>query len=276
MPDFLSTMADASRARVRDAKRRVSESSLLAEALAAPPPSAFVLGEHGFDVVAEIKPRSPAGAAMGQDRGRTATDRAGAYERGGACAISVLTEPSAFAGSLELLRDVGRRATLPVMRKDFLVDPYQVVEARALAASGVLLIAPLLEGRLLSEMIATAAATRLFVVLEVFDARDVERAVRALAGAPEPALLGVNARNLATLTIDAGCHAALAALVPPHVARLAESGIETPDDAARVARLGYRAALVGSALMRSADPGALVAGMIAAGRANALARETAS
>jgi indole-3-glycerol phosphate synthase len=276
MPDFLSAMADASRERVREAKRRMSESSLLAETLAAPPPRALVLGEQAFDVVAEIKPRSPSGATTGHDSGGTAPVRASAYERGGACAISVLTEPSAFAGSLELLRDVGRRTALPAMRKDFLVDPYQVVEARAFAASGVLLIAPLLEGRLLSEMIATAAVTRLFVLLEVFDERDLERAVRALEGAPEPALVGVNARNLATLAVDVGRHAALAALAPPHMTRVAESGIETPDDAARVARLGYSAALVGSALMRSADPGALVAGMIAAGRSNALTRETAS
>ncbi len=264
MSDFLSTMADASRARLRAAKHRRGESSLLAQALAAPPPTPLALGEHPFDVIAEIKPKSPAGALMGDDRAGSATERAGAYASGGACAISVLTEPAAFSGSLDMLIEVGRRSSLPVMRKDFLVDPYQVVEARASAASGVLLIARLLEGRLLSEMIAAAVATGLFVVLEVFDERDVERAVLALEGAPPPAFVGVNARNLATLAVDAGRHEALAAIAPPHVTRIAESGIATPEDASRVARLGYRAALVGSALMRSADPGALLAGMIGA------------
>ena len=157
------------------------------------------------------------------------------------------------------------------MRKDFLVDPYQVIEARVYGASGVLLIARLMSDAVLREMLDAAEAMKLFAVVEAFSTRDLERAIDAVAGNDRGAFAGVNARDLATLQIDATRHATLAGVAPAGINLIAESGIETPDDAACAAQLGYRAALVGSALMRAHDPAFLLAAMVAAGRVAAAA-----
>ncbi len=273
MSDFLVGMAAASRRRALAAKARVREAELLRRASAQPEPLTLRLDTSGFDVVAEFKPRSPARGTMLAARSGSARDVGAMYARGGACAVSVLTEPAAFGGSLEALTEIAGRREIPAMRKDFLVDPYQVIEARAHGASGVLLIARLLEAGLLREMIDAAASASLFVLVEAFDLDDLDRAVDALSGARGAGLLGVNARDLATLAIDATRHDALARRAPADVRLVAESGIATPEDAARVARLGYSAALVGEALMRADDPVPLLTKMIASGREAATQRE---
>ena len=262
MSDFLDTMAAASAGRVAE----LDPASL---GQSARPPVPLRLGR--FDVIAEIKDRSPAEgdlAAPGSDRAAQARR----YADGGAAAISVLTEPTRFAGCLEHLAEVVAAVPdVPVMRKDFLVDPVQVDEARTAGASGVLLIATMLDDARLRRMLDAAFAHGMFVLLESFDRQDLQR-VSLLCGEDPYAgaaadgrlLVGVNTRNLRTLEVD---NARLASLAPslPAARCVAESGLVTAEDADRVASLGYRLALVGTALMRSDDPAKLVADMRAAG-----------
>lgn len=265
MSDFLDNMARLSAGRA--AAVRVSD----AEIAAAPAVVPLVLNR--FDVIAEIKEHSPAEgalAAAGHDRVRQAQD----YAAGGAAAISVLTEPSRFAGSLQHLQDVVAAVPQkPVMRKDFLVETVQVREARAAGASGVLLIATMLDDAKLEELLNSAFDLGMFVLLEAFTDSDLAR-IGALLDNPVfekragqgQLLVGVNTRNLRTLEVDAARLAELAPLLP--AARcVAESGIATADDAALAAAAGYHLVLVGSALMRSDEPARLVSAMRAAGAA---------
>ncbi len=224
-----------------------------------------------FDVIAEIKGRSPAEGELARtdlDRGEKARQYAG----GGAAAISVLTEPRRFDGALEHLEEVVAAVPdTPVMCKDFLVEPVQVLEARRAGASGVLLIATMLDDDKLRAMLDCAWEQEMFVLLECFDEDDLNRVSRLLEYPPDAdhaaagtLLVGVNTRNLRTLEVDSERLERLAPLLPD--ARcVAESGLRTADDAAATAELGYRLALVGSALMRSDDPAALVAAMREAG-----------
>jgi len=228
------------------------------------------LANAPFGVIAEIKEHSPAEgqlAAAGSDRG----ERARQYAAGGAAAISVLTEPSRFRGSLAHLEEVVAAVPgTPVMRKDFLVDAVQVDEARAAGASGVLLIVAMLDDRQLRAMLDRARERGMFVLLESFDAIDLERSDRVLNADDEDRvqagqiLFGINTRNLRTLAVDADRLEKLAPRLPAGRA-VAESGLGTAADAARVAGWGYNMALVGTALMRAADPAALVAAMREAG-----------
>ena len=262
MSGFLEQMQESSMRRLQDARALRSLESITKSAADTPPPRS--LGSFGdmFDVIAEIKPRSPADGHLG---GNDLVGRIAEYERGGATMISVLTEPDAFSGSIELLRAVTQQATVPVLRKDFLIDPYQVFEARAAGADGVLLIVRILDHDTLEAMLAAVAATRMFAIVEAFDRRDLIRAIGAISAGAD-LLIGVNGRDLATLEVDSSVHADLADLIAGAVPAVAESGIRVPDDIRAVARLGYRAALVGSALMRSDDPSGAVAEMVSAGR----------
>ena len=183
--------------------------------------------------------------------------------------ISVLTEPSRFDGELAHLEGVVAAVPgTPVMRKDFLVDPVQVLEARKGGASGVLLIATMLDDVTLLAMIDCAFEHGMFVLLESFDEDDLQRSARYIDRDGQ-LLIGVNTRNLRTLEVDANRLQRLAPSLPD--ARcVAESGLRTAEDAARVAGWGYTMALVGTALMRSDDPGALVMAMREAGAAACL------
>ena len=230
------------------------------------------LAAEPFGVIAEIKDHSPAEGALATPGGDRA-DRARQYAAGGAAAISVLTEPSRFGGELAHLETVVDAVPdTPVMRKDFLVEPVQVDEARAAGASGVLLIVAMLDDTKLRAMLDRAHEHGLFVLLESFDTDDLERASNLFNAddqeriAAGQLLNGINTRNLRTLAVDAGRLEALAPKLPPGRA-VAESGLHTADDAARVAGLGYSMALVGTALMRSDDPSQLVTAMRAAGTA---------
>lgn len=233
------------------------------------------LAVESFGVIAEIKDHSPAEgqlAAEGTDR----KARASAYAGAGAAAVSILTEPERFAGSLAHLDDVAAvlvASRTPVMRKDFLVDVRQVLEARANGASGVLLIAAMLDDADLASMLAVSYELGMFVLLEAFDETDLARCTMLLGQAEHAdraearqLLIGVNTRNLRTLEVDPDRLERLASRLPGHAVAVAESGLAGPADAARVARQGYAAGLVGTALMKSADPGTLVAAMLEAGR----------
>ena len=268
---LLSDMAASSAERVHAARRVADDAQLQALADAAPKPPALVLAPQGFDVIAELKLRSP---SLGNLSAHTLDPvaRLRAYAQGGAAACSILTEPARFDGDLAHLRvaaDALAPFGVPAMRKDFLVDPYQVLEARVHGASGVLLIVRMLERQRLVEMLDTAAGLGLFVLLEAFDAADlaVARAIAAeRTGRDEQVLMGLNCRDLQTLQIDFGRFAELRDQLPPHWPGVAESGVANPEDAARVAALGYRLALVGTSLMQRTDPEQALRDLLRAGR----------
>jgi indole-3-glycerol phosphate synthase len=271
--DFLAIMARASALRVAAARRRTPQPELASRARG--DVAALPLRLDGrFDLIAELKLRSPAQGALA-GRADDVEERVLAYARGGAAIVSVLTEPDRFDGSLEHLARASRVLTplgVPVMRKDFLVDEYQLLEARAHGAAGVLLIVRMLEPPRLAALVSAAAAYGLFVLLEAFDAEDVAAATALAArwqGRREALLIGINSRDLRTLKVVPERLESLAATLPGAHPRVAESGLATPADAARLTRAGYSVALVGTALMSSADPAALVRQMIDAGRAAA-------
>ena len=264
MSDFLKAMAQSSAA-------RAAQAPSFTDADFDKPVVPLSLGN--FDVIAEIKQRSPAEGELGcqspysESKGVShLISRAQAYAVGGAAAISVLTEPSKFDGELAHLEEVAAAVSdTPVMRKDFLVEPAQVLEARASGASGVLLITTMLDDTKLREMIDCAWEYGMFVLLESFDEQDLRRSAEFLEGAGQ-LLIGVNTRNLRTLEVDGERLQRLASLLPNAVC-VAESGLRVAEDAARVAGWGYSMALVGTALMRSDDPTTLISSMRESGAA---------
>jgi indole-3-glycerol phosphate synthase len=266
-PDFLSRMAESSQARAHAARSQQPEAAMARLAAEAPPAPALRLRD--FDIIAELKRRSPAAGGLADRRfeaGRQLTD----YAAGGACAVSVLTEPEEFRGSLAQLAEAATLLAehrLPVMRKDFLTDPYQVLEARAAGAGGVLLIVKMLDASLLDELFSCAAEYGLFVLLEAFDDVDLERiAALPLDRQSAPVLAGVNCRDLRSLRVSFARFEELAAALPRDVPVVAESGIAGPEDVRHIAGLGYRLALVGSALMSASNPAEALSAMVAAGR----------
>jgi indole-3-glycerol phosphate synthase len=267
---FLEEMAAGSRVRLAAARGAEPEAALAARAQACPAPLRLQLSPQGFDLIAELKLRSPAAGPLGSAADDVAA-RVTAYARAGAAAVSVLTEPQRFDGSLsDLARAAAALAPLgvPAMRKDFLVDPYQLLEARVAGAGGVLVILRMLSRDEIEALLAGARAQQLFVLLEAFDAQDLERMHDLVAAhaAHNVLLAGVNCRDLSTLAVVPQRLMELAPLLPRGVPRVAESGVSTAEDARRVAAAGYDLALVGSALMKDADPAALVRSMLAAGR----------
>ncbi len=266
MSDFLQTMAERSAARAAAIAKPFAASDLDR------PLVPLVLGT--FDVIAEIKDRSPAEGDLSSYGDSDRNSRARAYAAGGAAAISVLTEPSRFDGDLAHLEEVVATVPdTPVMRKDFLVEPTQILEARKAGASGVLLIVTMLSDKKLREMLDCAWEHGMFVLLESFDEDDLRRSSALLENAVDSDkaeegqfLIGVNTRNLRTLEVDANRLKELSSALP-NVRCVAESGLTVPGDAARVATWGYKLALVGTALMRSDDPAASVRAMREAGAA---------
>ncbi len=268
---LLADMQRASHERVAAAKARAAEAELRARIADSPPPPPLVLANGGFDVIAELKLRSPSQGALAHQASDPVARLAG-YAKGGAAAVSVLTEPTRFDGSLEHLRLAAETLApqrVPVMRKDFLVDPYQLLEARERGASGALLILQMVERARLIEMLDCAAELGLFVLLEAFDAGDLEMAAEIAAerrGRSEQVLMGLNCRNLETLAIDPRRFGVLRDKLPAGWPSVAESGVESPRDAAAVAALGYRLALVGTSLMKHKDAARATARLIEAGR----------
>jgi indole-3-glycerol phosphate synthase len=284
--DFLASMAASSAARCAEAKSRVSERALRERVAGMTPVPALRLGV--FSLIAEVKTASPSeGRIAGGDGGALGdsalvVEQARAYAAAGASAISVLTEPTKFGGSLEHLAacaaavggglsgGVSGEIGTPCMRKDFVVEPYQVLEGRAFGAGGVLVIVRMLEDAVLRAMLEMADELGMFTVIEAFGEPDLARAGELLARVPARAgqarLVGINTRDLVTLKVEPDRLERLAGKFPPGCVRVAESGLATAEDAARVAALGYGAALVGTALMRAADPAGLAAAMLEAGR----------
>jgi indole-3-glycerol phosphate synthase len=197
----------------------------------------------GTAVIAEHKRRSPSAGAIREDL--EVEDVVGAYERGGAAALSVLTEGPNFGGSLEDLRRARRASSLPILRKDFVVDTFQVHEAFAAGADAILLIVAALGRRELTELHAAAQQCGMAVLVEVHDKSELERALDL-----GPTLIGINNRDLTTLKIDLRRTSALRTAIPDGITVVAESGYTTAE---QLRDLGVDAVLMGETLMRSAD-----------------------
>jgi indole-3-glycerol phosphate synthase len=268
---FLEQMAAASSARSAQAQERRPPAELRRRASQMAPAPALPLSAQGFDVIAELKLRSPAQGVLGKSADDW-LERVTSYARAGAAAVSVLTEPSRFDGALEHLEKAAARLQpfgVPTMRKDFLVDAYQVYEARVAGAGGVLVILRMLPRAQIVELLDTAAELGLFVLLEAFDRVDLDLAhelATVRAGSTEHILIGVNCRDLKTLHVLPGRLAELAPHLPKAWPAVAESGVATAADARDVASCGYRLALIGTALMAQTNPAGLLGEMLQAAR----------
>jgi indole-3-glycerol phosphate synthase len=209
-------------------------------------------------VLAEIKRASPSAGPIrpGADPAVIARE----YDAGGAAALSVLTDRDFFDGELGFLARVRAAVGLPLLRKDFMIDGYQVVEARAAGADAILLIVAALDDALLADLYAQAGALGMDALVEVHDRAEADRALALGA-----TLLGVNHRDLRTFAIDLGLTAALAPMVPAGTVLVAESGLRTPADVARVADAGAHAILVGESLMRAPSPGQALRALVTPG-----------
>ncbi len=279
MSGLLSQMTQTSLARLEEARAKEPETAMWTRALDTPPAPTLRLSPEGFDVIAECKLHSP---SAGDLSGHTSNveHRVTDYACGGACAVSVLTEPLRFGGALEHLSRAAQvlsRHNVPVMRKDFLVDPYQVMEARAAGAGGVLVIARMLDPSRITALLDCAAMLKMFVLLEAFDAADLEIARDVLAlrrRHDEQILVGLNCRDLDKLTVDFSRLAELAESMPIGFAPVAESGVTSLADVRKVVTLGYRVALVGTTLMNSPTPRDLLGEMLATGRETAMSIST--
>jgi indole-3-glycerol phosphate synthase len=252
MKDVLTEICTEKRAHVARAQARRPEAALVAALKDASPVRPFAAalegaiaqGRHGL--IAEIKKASPSGGLIRPDFDPAALARA--YQAGGANCLSVLTDTPYFQGSDADLAAARAAVSLPVLRKDFILDPYQIVESRVIGADCVLLIIAALPDALARELAAAAAELGLDVLVEVHDRAELERALLL-----EPGLVGINNRNLRTLKTDLATTEALAPLVPAGRIIVAESGLKSPADLDRLAAAGAGAFLVGEALMREPD-----------------------
>jgi indole-3-glycerol phosphate synthase len=248
----LAAIVAATRRRLEVAKADGTAAAVRASAEARTPLGDRFVEQVGrpasVNVIAECKRRSPSRGVLRADYDAAAI--AAAYEACGAAAVSVLTEPTFFDGSLDDLRAVRGRVGLPLLRKDFIVDEQQLFEARAAGADAVLLIVAALEAESLRRLRAAAERLGLAALLEV---RDREELAVALSASPR--LIGVNSRNLRTLAVDPAAPLELVESIPDDVVAVAESGLRHGDDLRRLRAAGYDAFLVGERLLTEADPG---------------------
>lgn len=259
MSDFLREMGRSSYARYEAASAKTTMEELEKRVAALPPVRslrASLAATASWRILAEVKRSSPSKGSLAP--ALDAVAQAAAYQQGGAAAISVLTEPSRFGGSLGDLTAVSAAVSLPVLRKDFLVHPWQVWEARAAGADAVLLIAELLPGDLLPTLFAQAHAAGLETLVETHHERELERVLRSSD------VVGINARDLASLEMEPGIFAKLLPRIPADRFPVAESGLAGPSDLARAEAAGAAAFLVGEALVKSGDPAATLAAWRAA------------
>jgi indole-3-glycerol phosphate synthase len=252
MKDVLAEICAEKRAHVARAKAALPEAALLATLAEAPPLRSFAtalerhLAEGCYGLIAEIKKASPSAGLIRSDFDPPGLARA--YAAGGASCLSVLTDAPYFQGSDEDLRAARRRTELPVLRKDFILDPYQILESRHIGADCVLLIIAALSDAMASELAATAAELGLEVLAEVHDGAELDRALGLGVR-----MIGINNRNLKTLQTDLATTERLAPEVPADRMVVAESGIRCADDLDRLAAAGARCFLVGETLMREPD-----------------------
>jgi indole-3-glycerol phosphate synthase len=258
-PDLLEAIVAATRRIVEVRAAQVSLDEIDSRAAAVEPQQGMfkesLEREDGVNVIAECKRRSPSRGVLRNDYDPGAI--ALGYTEGGAVAISVLTEPTFFDGSLEHLAAVRHATALPILRKDFIVDRYQILEARAAGANAILLIVAALTPEALKSLHRAATDAGLDVLVEVHELFELPAALDAGAS-----IIGVNNRNLRTLEVDTRLSSQLIDLIPEDVTAVAESGLKTADDLRRLRDGGYDAFLIGERFMTAADPGAALKGLL--------------
>lgn len=256
--NILQTIAAHARTRVAADRAKISLEELKALCQEAGPGQGeqFVsaLNRPGLSFLCEIKKASPSKGLISPDF--PYLDIARAYEAAGADGVSCLTEPKWFLGSDDIFRQVRRTISLPMLRKDFTVDEYQIYQARLMGANAVLLIVSLLDGETLKGYLDLCRSLGLAALVETHDGQEVDAALNAGAE-----IIGVNNRNLKDFSVDFSNAARLRDRIPPGVLYVAESGLTGPEDAAALKRLGADAALVGEALMCAPDKGAMLASL---------------
>jgi indole-3-glycerol phosphate synthase len=253
----LGKIVARTRERVREQKAALPLDQLMASTNQGLSHRAFghALSRVSVNVIAEFKRRSPSRGTIREDL--APDDLAVTYEAAGAAALSVLTDPDFFGGSAEDLRRARASTLLPVLRKDFVVDPYQVWEAATLGADAVLLIVAALSDQELGSLSETAAGAGLETLVEVHDREELDRALGIGS-----LIVGVNNRNLKTMAVDLKTSLDLVAAIPDSVVAVAESGIATGADVRRLRAAGFDAFLVGEHLMRAPDPGLALATLL--------------
>ena len=259
-PDLLRTIVAATERIVQIRREHEPIEAIERRAAAASPRGPLfesALGTAGrVNVIAECKRRSPSRGVLAPTYDPVAIARQ--YEAGGAAAISVLTEPAFFDGALEHLTAVRAAVAVPLLRKDFIVDDYQLVEARAAGADAILLIVAALEQRALARLQQRAAELGLAALVEVHNEEELLRALDCGAR-----LVGVNNRNLRTLAVDVDASYRLAGRIPANVVAVSESGLQSRADLARLAAAGYRAFLIGERFMTDGNPAAAIRDLMA-------------
>jgi indole-3-glycerol phosphate synthase len=249
---FLDEIVESTRERLEATRRSISQEEIDAQVEAAPPPRdlahALASSPHDPALIAEIKRATPSGGDLAGDV--DVAGRARAYAAGGAAAISVLTEPRWFKGAIGDLR-AARSADVPLLRKDFILDPFQVQESRAAGADAVLLIVRILSAGALRGLVLLCHQMNMTPLVEVY--ADLEQALHVGA-----TVIGVNHRNLDTFEVDPDRTAKLASLVPPEVTLISLSGVASRADVESAGSAGARAVLVGTTLMRAPEPEAAV------------------
>ncbi|MGO9571283.1 MAG: indole-3-glycerol phosphate synthase TrpC [Desulfomonilaceae bacterium] len=257
MSTILGKIADLRLTRLAEEMRKTSRDELELRAHETKPPVDFagVFTGSRIHVIAEIKKGSPSRGILRPDADPEQLARA--YAQGGASAISVLTEADHFFGSLGALTMVKSAVSLPVLRKDFILDPYQVVETRASGADSFLLIAALLDRRSLGSLMKEGRKWGLEPLVEVHDVDELEMALKAGAR-----VIGINNRDLNTFRVDVNISLNLIKQVPTDCVAVSESGIQTRDQIVRLADAGFRGVLIGESLVTSANPAATIRGFL--------------
>ena len=248
---FLSEILAVKREEIREAKSRIPEGALLSGSLPARKDFLAGLKQEGLAVIAEVKRASPSKGPLAP--GLDLQKLVGQYQEGGAAAVSVLTDKRFFGGGLDDLRRARQATELPLLRKDFIIDPYQVAEASHAGADAILLIVACLEQAQLRELLSAARDLSLGALVETHTRAELERALELNVEA-----VGINNRDLHTFQVDLDTTLQLLPIVPDGIVVVAESGIKGPKEAETLAKAGVDAILVGEALVKSADPAAAI------------------
>lgn len=248
----LQKICDDKRAHVATCKAKVSQADLEQQIITASPVRGFINALRAKEsagkpaLIAEIKKASPSVGIIREDF--NPAELAQAYKTGGAACLSILTDEPYFQGKTEYLLEGRAACDLPVLRKDFIVDTYQVYETRAMGADCLLIIMAALEDALIKDLYDLATSLKLDVLFEVHDREELKRALKF-----DPKMVGVNSRNLKTLKVDLNTALGIASAMPADILRVAESGIHNHDDLKRLQTAGFPAFLVGESLMRQPD-----------------------